>query len=118
MNKSKETKVSFICTGKQEDYSVNWFQTTNSNEDAKISSRGNIIFIIIHDEGRTTIETNNLMQIIEIAKQKTCPKGRGKQSIGKVYVYWVGEKTNKEYLMAVVTHTITKSFRPIYTKKR
>lgn len=118
MNKDTKPKMSFICTGRDEDYSVNWFQTTSNDEDAKTSPRGSLLFIIVHDEGRTTIETNDLMQVIEIAKRKTCPKGKGKQSIGKVYVYWIGKDTNKEYLMAVVTHTVTRHFRPMYSKRK
>ena len=118
MNKDTEPKISFICTGRDEDYSVDWFNTTNSSEDAKTSPRGNTLFIMVNDDGRTIAETNDLMYVIELAKRKTYPKGRGKQSIGKVYVYWVGKDTNKEYLMAVVTHTVTRRFRPIYPKRK
>lgn len=118
MNKDTEQKVSFICTGRDEDYSVNWFNATNNSEDAKVSPRGNTLFIMANEDGRTTVETNDLMYVIKLAKRKTHPKGRGKQSIGRVYVYWIGKDTNKEYLVAVVTQTVTRHFRPIYPKRK
>lgn len=117
MRKDSEEKVTFICVGKDEDCSVQWFKA-NTTEDAKISDKGKTIFIVIHSDGRTTLETDDLMTVVKYTQDRTVAKGRGKQSTGNSYIYWIGEKTGKEYLIAVVTRTVTRRFRPVYPKTR
>ena len=115
MDERKLEKPHFIVKDIQDNYHVNWCgKIINSNP---VFQHGKPIFVIIGSDRRLELNTFDLKSIEESAKRMTAPRGRQAVTTDSARIY-IKEESGNEMLLGIVTHIRTKTFTPVYGRRK
>lgn len=108
-------KPHFVVKDIQDDYHTNWCGKIIDSK--PILKDGKPIFVIIGSQRRLELNTVDLNYVEKSAKKMTCPKGRQAVTMDSARIY-IKEESGNEMLLGVVSHVRTKTFMPVYGKRK
>lgn len=104
-------KTHLITTDQWDEYEVKWIgRLIDANPEL---TDGLPTFVIASGKGRIEMKTVNLKQIEKQAKKHTYPRGRGKETEDKSFIY-IKEVGGNEKLVGVVVHKHFRKYSPMY----
>ena len=108
-------KPHFVVKDIQDDYRINWCgKIADANPVIKNNSP---VFVLIGSQNRLELNTIDFAYIEKCAKRMTHPKGRHAVTFDSVRIY-IKEVSGNEMLLGVLSHTRTKTFMPVYGKRK
>ena len=111
----KMEKPHFVVKDIQDDYRINWCgKIADANPVIKNNSP---VFVLIGSQNRLELNTIDFAYIEKCAKRMTHPKGRQAVTFDSVRIY-IKEVSGNEMLLGVLSHTRTKTFMPVYGKRK
>ena len=115
MDERSIEKLHFVVKDIQEDFRTNW--CGKLIEADPVLKDGKPIFVIIGSEHRLELNTIDLNYVEKCAKRMTHPKGRQAYTFDSARIY-IKETSGNEMLIGVVSHSRTKTFAPVYGKRK
>ena len=108
-------KPHFVVKDIQDDYRINWCgKIVDANP---VIKNNNPVFVLIGSQNRLELNTIDFAYIEKCAKRMTHPKGRQAVTFDSVRIY-IKEVSGNEMLLGVLSHTRTKTFMPVYGKRK
>lgn len=115
VDRSNVEKPHFVVKDIQDDYRINWCgKIVDANP---VIKNNNPIFVLIGSQNRLELNTIDFAYIEKCAKRMTHPKGRQAVTSDSVRIY-IKEVSGNEMLLGVLSHTRTKTFMPVYGKRK
>ena len=115
VDRSNVEKPHFVVKDIQDDYRINWCgKIVDANPVIKNNSP---VFVLIGSQNRLELNTIDFAYIEKCAKRMTHPKGRQAVTFDSVRIY-IKEVSGNEMLLGVLLHTRTKTFMPVYGKRK
>lgn len=115
MDRPNMEKPHFVVKDIQDDYRINWCgKIVDANP---VIKNNNPVFVLIGSQNRLELNTIDFAYIEKCAKRMTHPKGRQAVTSDSVRIY-IKEVSGNEMLLGVLSHTRTKTFMPVYGKRK
>ena len=115
MSEKNLEKPHFVVKDIQDEFRVNW---CGKLIDAKaVIKNGKPIFVIIGSQNRLELNTIDFSYVEKCAKRMTHPKGRQAVTADSARIY-IKEESGNEMLLGIVSHVRTKTFMPVYGKRK
>ena len=115
MDRSNVEKPHFVVKDIQDDYRINWCgKIVDANP---VIKNNNPVFVLIGSQNRLELNTIDFAYIEKCAKHMTHPKGRQAVTFDSVRIY-IKEVSGNEMLLGVLSHIRTKTFMPVYGKRK
>ena len=108
-------KPHFVVKDIQDNYRINWYgKIVDANP---VIKNNNPVFVLIGSQNRLELNTIDFAYIEKCAKRMTHPKGRQAVTCDSVRIY-IKEVSGNEMLLGVLSHIRTKTFMPVYGKRK
>lgn len=108
-------KPHFVVKDIQDEHHMNWCGRIIDSK--PVLKDGKPIFVIIGSQRRLELNTIDLNYVEKCAKRMTSPKGRQAVTTDSARIY-IKEESGNEMLMGIVSHVRTKTFMPVYGKRK
>ena len=104
-------KTHLITTDQWDEYEVKWVgRLIDANPEL---TNGLPTFVIASSKGRIELRTVDMKQLEIRAKKFTYPRGRGKETSDKSFIY-IKETNGNEKLVGVVVHKHYRKYAPMF----